>query len=92
MNLSLEKPQQPNHHLLVLFNPIQVNLVNLVNPIRVNIKLDTFPPDILVSHIPANLVNHTLDNLCRATFPKVNSSRAIRQDTNQTLHKAIQLN
>ena len=84
MNLSLEKPQQPNHHLLVL--------VNLVNPIRVNIKLDNFPPDILVSPIPANLVNHTLANLCRATFPKVNSSRAIRQDTNQTLHKAIQLN
>ena len=84
MNLSLEKPQQPNHHLLFL--------VNLVNPIRVNIKLDNFPPDILVSHIPANLVNHTLDNLCRATFPKVNSSRAILQDTNQTLHKAIQLN
>ena len=82
MNLSLGKPQQPNHHLLVQ--------VNLVNPIRV--KLDNFPPDILVSPIPANLVNHTLANLCRATFPKVNSSRAIRQDTNQTLHKAIQLN
>ena len=90
MNLSLEKPQQPNH-LLFLVNPIQVNLVNLVNPILVNIKLD-FPPDILVNPIPANLVNHTLDNLCRATFPKVNSFRAIRRDTNQTLHKAIQSN